>query len=66
MAVSHAKAALARAFSEGHSPAFVPITPSGQSELWQLGDVAFVVPVVPNDAPLAVQGRTQKPRVLRP
>lgn len=45
------KAALARAYSSGAEPAYLAVAPNGRDELWSIDSMAFVVPVVPNDAP---------------
>jgi len=49
------KAALARAYSNGAEPTYVSIAPNGRDEMWAIGDMAFVVPVVPSDAPLELK-----------
>jgi hypothetical protein len=48
---AEAKAALARAYAAGEEPRLVSVASSGRDEIWALGDVAFVLPVIPSDAP---------------
>ncbi len=45
------KSALARAYSTDAEPEFVSLAPNGRDEMWAIGKTAFVVPVVPSDAP---------------
>jgi hypothetical protein len=45
------KAALARAYSNGDEPRYISVAPNGHDEMWGIGGMAFLVPIVPNDAP---------------
>jgi hypothetical protein len=51
MSVPDAKASMARAYASGKPPKLLSIDASGTDELWAIGDVAFVLPAVPPDAP---------------
>lgn len=42
---------MARAYASGKTPRLLRVAPDGMNEVWVLDDVAFVVPVVPPDAP---------------
>lgn len=55
MGIADGKAALAKAYATGRTPTFVSQAPNGRDELWAIDDFAFVVPVVPEDAPLPLQ-----------
>ncbi|HEU0132571.1 MAG TPA: hypothetical protein VFQ85_16420 [Mycobacteriales bacterium] len=45
------KAKLVAAYASGARPKFVNVLPDGMNELWQLTDLALVIPLVPPDAP---------------
>jgi hypothetical protein len=51
MPIADAKAAMARAYASGKRPQFLRVAPTGTDEMWRLGDVLFVMPTVPADAP---------------
>ena len=50
-----ARAALAAAYSSGLRPRFVNVLPGGWDEAWAIGDLMLVIPVVPANAPAALQ-----------
>lgn len=45
------KGALAAAYASGQRPKFVAVAPDRRGEMWGLATVAFIVPIVPSDAP---------------
>lgn len=51
MSVPDAKALMARAYASGKTPKLLSVVPNGSDEIWVLDEVAFLVPVVPPDAP---------------
>lgn len=55
MSVAEAKAAMARAYASGEVPKLDSVSPDGMNEVWTLGDVLFLLPVIPSDAPPEVE-----------
>ncbi|GLY27420.1 hypothetical protein [Kineosporia sp. NBRC 101731] len=55
MAMADVKASLAGAYAAGERPTFVSVLPSGYDEIWKMHGVMLVVPIVPPDAPTALQ-----------
>lgn len=51
MSIAEAKAAMARAYASGEVPKLDSVSPDGLNETWTLGNVLFLLPVVPPDAP---------------
>ena len=50
MDIGDAKAALARAYAASEQPQLAAVLPTGRDEIWTLGGVAFILPIVPSDA----------------
>src|SRR5580693_2524107 len=46
---------MARAYTSGEAPTLDSVSPDGMNELWKLGDVLFLLPVIPPDAPPEVE-----------
>jgi hypothetical protein len=55
MSVPEAKAALARAYRSGEVPRLDSVLPDGINEVWMLGSVMFLLPVIPANAPPEVE-----------
>lgn len=55
MSVAEAKAAIARAFASGETPKLDSVSPDGMNEIWTLGEVLFLLPVIPSNAPPEVE-----------
>lgn len=51
MSIADAKAAMARAYAGGDVPQLDSVSPDGMNEIWTLGHVLFLLPVVPPNAP---------------
>jgi hypothetical protein len=55
MSLAEAKAAMARAYASGEVPKLDSVSPDGMNEIWTLGSVLFLLPVIPPDAPPDVE-----------
>jgi hypothetical protein len=51
VSVVDAKAAMARAYASGATPALDSVSPDGLNEIWKLGNSLFLLPAIPPDAP---------------
>lgn len=55
VSIAEQKALLARAYASGETPKLHSVSPDGTNEIWGLGEVLFVLPVVPTDSPPELQ-----------
>lgn len=53
--MAEAKARLARAYASPRPPRRLELTPDGLAELWKVGEVVMVIPVVPYDSPAELE-----------
>lgn len=55
MSIADARAAMARAYASGETPKLDSVSPDGMNEIWTIGGVLFLLPVIPEDAPPEVE-----------
>ena len=46
MSIAEQKALLARAYASGETPQLDSVSPDGINEIWKLGDILFLLPLV--------------------